>query len=366
MASIIKGQPNTTDKVNWFITVGGALNNAFEVGFRITDIVGGLPGTQIFPTTPGEFENVTSPPGRFGTGSYFAYDNTAATPWTPGTGTSLGTHRIEWRWKIISDAFFQTGREDFEVLPAGAVVPGDLYITVEDIRDLGMPDPPTDAEVLVAIEVWQTFLERACRQWFIPKTMVLALDGTDSDAIHFGVPIISIDHIKINNEDTVLDTDLFKVYSAVRYPDDRHNPRIKLVAAEDQDIFTAPLIHGQLKFRKGRQNQEVKGTFGYVEEDGSVPPLIQHALKKLVVEKLTTPIFMDPTAAPLPAPPPLVGPIVEEWVDSHKVKYGQRGGMLSPRKPGLTGITSDQEILDIIKLFRAPIGAATPAHPSFT
>ena len=368
MPGIARGQENTPSLINWFITVNGVLTDAYAVEYRIFDITGGLPGTQIFPTTPGTYEVVTNAPGKFATGSYYAYDNGNSKGWTPELTATVGTHRVEWRWKISMGSPFQAGFEDIEVLVQSAGSSADLYITVQDVRDAGLVDDTTypDDAVLAAIEIWQAFLERACRQWFVPKSLVLNVDGTDSDTLHFGVPIISIDYLKINNRDQNLEPERYKVYSAVRYPDDRHNPRIKLVNSMDLDIYTAPLFSRNLRFRKGRQNQEIKGVFGYVEEDGQPPRLIKRALTKLVIEKLTKPIYVDPSSGGSPVPPPpIVGNLLEEWTDGHKRKYGAAGGEKSPRRPGLSGFTDDPEILDIISLYKAPIGIATPAHPSY-
>lgn len=367
MPAIARGQENTTSILNWFVTVNGALTDMHEVGYQIYDITGGLPGTQIFPTTPGDWEDVSSAPGNFSVGSYYAYDSGNTQGWTPDLAEPIGTHRIVWRWKVSAASPYQSGQEDFEVLVQSAGSSADLYISVQDIRDLGMPNPPDDDTVLATIEVWQAFLERACRQWFVPKAMILSVDGTDSDTIHLGVPIISIDYVKLNDDPAELDTELYRVYNATRYPDDRRNPRIKLVPHHDLDIYTMPVSDYSLRFRKGRQNQEIKGTFGFVEEDGSVPKLIKRALTKLVVEKLTYPIFVATggTAPPTNNAPASVGDLLEEWTDGHKIKYNAVKPETKPRAPGLTGITDDPEIHDIIRLYRAPIGIATPAHQSY-
>lgn len=368
MPALARGQENTTSILNWFITVNGVLTDAFDVGFQIFDITGGLPGTQVFPATPGDWENVTVAPGNFSPGSYYAYDNTAGNGYTPPISATVGTHRIFWRWKISSGAPYQQAAEDFEVLVQSAGSTVDTYITVQDVRDAGLTDTTAypDAAVQSSIELWQTILDRACRQWFVPKTLMLGIDGTDSDTIHFGVPVISIEYIKLNNSETELDTGLYKVYNRITYPDDRRNPRVKLIRSnEHRDIFTAPIMGGDLRFRKGRQNNEIKGVFGYVEEDMSVPKPIQRALLKLVIEKLTKPVYVeDPGSSPTP-PPPIIGTIMEEWTDGHKRKYAQSGAEVSKRSPFMTGITDDQEVIEIIKMFRAPIGMATPAHWSY-
>jgi hypothetical protein len=368
MPALSRGQENTPSILNWFITVDGVLTNAYEVDFQIFDIAGGLPGTQIFPITPGDWEDVTSLPGNFAVGSYYAYDNTNSKGFTPAITASIGTHRINWRWKISDVAPYQTDSEDFEVLVQSAGSTADTYITIQDVRDAGLSDVTIypDVTVLSYIETWQAFLERACRQWFVPKTIIMKFDGTDSDAIHFGVPIISVEYMKINGSTTPLDVNLYEVYNSMTYPDDRRNPRIKLIDAyQYRDIFTQPGHVGDLLFRKGRRNNEIKGVFGFVESDMSTPKLIKRALLKLVVEKITKPIYVsDPSTLPV-QPPPILGSILEEETDGHRIKYAQPGGEVSKRSPYLTGITQDAEIIEIIKLYRNPIGCATPQHNSF-
>lgn len=370
MVAISRGQENTTDRLNFFVTVNGVLTDVFEMGYRILDITGGLPGTQVFPVTgsPPTFEDVTTGAGHFNVGSYYAFDNGAAVGWTPGLAEPLGTHRTEWRWKTFAASAFQLGCEDFEVLSESAGSSVDTYCSLQDIRDEGITAAMADdTKVLNTIAVCQEFIDRACRQFFIPKQLVLGLDGTDSDTMHFGIPIIQIDSIKLNNSTSALDPTLFRVYNQRVYPDDRRNPRIKLIRADEiRDIFTAPHVFDQLKFRKGRQNQEIIGSFGFVEPDLTTPKLIKRALCKLTILKLQNPLFTDP-AVPVTVPPapPIVGPLIEEETDDHRQKYAQAGGTLAPRRPGLTGITDDQEILDIIALYKAPIGLATPAHWSF-
>lgn len=365
MPALVRGIPGDNTDLNWFITIAGVKNDAFEVGYRIFDITGGVPGVQVFP--PSGYQVVTGTPGHFDTGSYFAYDPATLQGWAPTLGYTIGTHRIEWRWKIVSASPYVAGTEDFEVLeePEAPPTPG-LYITVADIRAEGLDaSVASDGEVLAAIILWQQMIERATRQWFDERAIVLKLDGTDSDALHLPVPIITCDYIKINDEATNLDTDSYRVYNGRDLPDDRKNPRIKLRNEQARsDIYTSSVFGRLLKFRKGRQNQEVSGTFGYTEPDGSTPELIKRALTKLVIEKLAKPIYSGSGSAPTP-PPPIVGNLLEEWTDGHKKKYGAAGGDKSPRRPGLSGFTDDPEILDIISLYKAPIGMAAPAHPSF-
>jgi hypothetical protein len=374
MPSLARGEENTTGKVNWFITINGALTDMFEVGFRIFDITAGLPGTQIFPTTPGDYETVTNAPGKFSVGSYYAYDNTAGNGWTPELTASIGTHRIEWRWKVTAGSPYQAGQEDFEVLVESAGGTTDYYATIQDIRDEGVTVAMADdTTVQTQLAIWHEFIDRACRQWFQARALTLVVDGNDSDLMPLGVPIISLDYLKLNGDTAELDPDYYRVYSSRSWPDDRRNPRIQLRGREEfRDIYTAPLAAGTMRFRRGYQNQELKGTFGFLEPDGSTPKLINRALVKLVIEKLKNPIFTDPASGsgPLgPVTPPILGPLLSERTDDHERRYGAGAGgdsAFKSRKNGLAGITSDPEILDIIRLYRAPLGVATPAHWSYT
>jgi len=362
MPALARGQENTPSIVNWFISVGGVSQDAYAVEFRVWDIVAWPTQTQIFPATPGEYENVTETPGKFSTGAYYAYDNTAGKGWTPELTTAVGTHRIEWRWKISAAAPWQGGFEDIEILQESSGGTTGTYITVSDVRKAGLTDGTKypDADVMAAIETWQAFIDRATRQWFAPRVYTAELDGTDSDALHLGVPIISIEYLQINNSGVDLSAEYYKVYSAIGYRDDRRNPRIKLTAENARpSIYNAGST--SRIFRKGRQNQIVKGVFGFVEADGSTPLLIKRALTKLVVEKLTQPIY---GADPADAPPIVVGALLEESTDGHSRKWGYAGGETAKSKPGLSGITNDPEILNIIKLYRAPIGIAVPANAS--
>jgi hypothetical protein len=243
------------------------------------------------------------------------------------------------------------------------------YITVADIRAAGLtdtvayPDPAVDAAILL----WQDVLERMCRQWFEPRDLVIKLDGTDSDTLHLGVPIISLTSLRINDNQDVLAPDHYRVYSSAGYPDDRRNPRIVLrTLADVSDIFSAPIESHRLRFRKGRQNQELTGSFGFVEADGVSTPLpIKRALTKLVIEKLTNPIPVPGSTPPVPPPPVVAGALLEEWTDGHRIRYADVFKFTENRPSPYLGITQDQEILTIVRLYRAPLAMAAPAHPSY-
>jgi hypothetical protein len=370
---LFREEENTPAKLHLSILVEDAPFDAFEVGYRILNVNAGPPGAQVFPVASGTFEAVTSGAGHVGVGEYFAYDVGGLEGWTPAPTQELGSYRIEWRWKNISSSAYQTYLEDFQIVAESVGSPGFQIISVADVRAAGVPDPPdgpSDTQIQMSILVWQSFIERACRQWFYPKDLELFVDGSDSDALHFGVPIISVSELEVNldqnNRGNLLPAASYRVYTDNQYPDNRANPRIKLsdFYSSQRDIFTMD-CDSTRKFRKGRQNQRVKGVFGCVQSDGSAPPLIKYALTKLVIEKLRRPIVPGPSSGSSGIVPPLVaGIVLEEWTDDHRLKYAQSGGVIRERAPGLTGITDDQEILTILRLYKAPIGLATPDNAS--
>jgi hypothetical protein len=351
MPRIARGEENTTSKINWFTRTLGVLTDMNLVEFQVLRIEDGLPGVQVFPLTG--WEGVTSGGGHFATGCYYAYDNAGGKGWTPGVSADLGTHRIFWRWKQYPTSDYQEGAEDFELVGAEGGA-GDTYITIADVRAEGLANPPySDTQIDSAILTWQDFLDRACRQWFLPKMLTVEFDGDGSYDAHFGVPIISVEYLRINLSSDDLDPSLYKVYS------ERQNPKIALVQpAQIRDIHQMPFTYGEVRFLKGFKNQVVKGSFGCVDENGDPPRLIQRALLKLVIEKLTRPVYG--TGAGDESSMTFAGVVIEERTDGHSIKYGTPS--FQDRRVGLSGITQDPEILDIIKLYKAPIGFASTSY----
>lgn len=342
----------------------GQLINVSELSFQIFDKVT-TPGTpiQIFPLSGRESVNLNPCPvgGRLDTGRYVA---TYTVPFT----IPIGTHEIRWFTKLSATDPEQTFAEEFQVLSEATILPGDYYISVSEVRAAGLnSQPPDDAEIQASICLWQQVLERVTRQWFRPIEIEMYLDGTDSDALHFAIPIISIEELIINNEDSALDTERYRVYNSITYPDDRKNPRIKLIDqwGYKRDIYSSQDRTNRSRFFKGRQNQYVKGVFGYVEADGSTPLLIKQAMLRLVIKDLSTPLVEDPESDILP-PPLVTGNVSEEWTDGHKIKYQISGGELKPRAPGLAGLIDDPFVQRVITLYKAPIGMATPPNPTWS
>lgn len=241
------------------------------------------------------------------------------------------------------------------------------YITAAFLRDppYNLPvDPYTDAMVNEAIPVWESAIERVCRQWFEERDAVVRMDGNGSDTLNFAVPIIECNELRINDEEVALDTEFYEVYNnRTGYPDDRKNPRICLRRGRGGDIFSRGTF-GCQKFLKGRRNQYIDGSWGYTEADGSVPPLIQRALALLVIEKLTQPSL--PLAGGTVPPAVPSGLLIEEETDDHRMRWEPAGGSTRARPAGLLGLTTNPEVLRILQLYKAPISLATPADWTYT
>jgi hypothetical protein len=134
MPSIARGEENTSGNINWFTAVNYVLTDMYLVEFRIFDISAGLPGSQVFPAGD-TWEDVSAAPGKFNTGSYYAYDNANACGWTPAVDAVLGDYRIYWRWKLESGSVYQTGAEDFVVTEDEVAIAAD-WLTLQDLYNL--------------------------------------------------------------------------------------------------------------------------------------------------------------------------------------------------------------------------------------
>lgn len=236
-----------------------------------------------------------------------------------------------------------------------AAIQGDvdpLYVSIQSIRDEGVTvSQGSDARILMLIRTWQAFIERATRQWFIPKQIELEVDGTGTKLLQLSIPIVSVTNLYINDDFTTpVGASDYVAYSGrgESERDDRKNPRIKLVSA-DNSIFTGvgPVRKETAIFEIGEKNQIVEGSFGYVEPDGSVPLPIQYALKKLVIAHLKG---LASSGGSTPA-----GPVIEEETDRHRRKWGD-----SSTASKVWPTSGDTEVDMILAQYRAPLTIRAP------
>lgn len=216
------------------------------------------------------------------------------------------------------------------------------------------PTTPQSAAALDAIiALSMAFVDRITRQWFNARALSVKIEGTNSDLMLLGVPILTLTSVVFNEEQTFSTTDEINNYflypNARGYPDDRKNPKIKL-RRDVRNVFL-DTGRGQI-FRRGRM-QVFAGTFGYLEEDGTTPLLIQRATLKYAVIK-----YIDPPGTSAADSSVEKGPMKREKTDLHEIEYfdpSKSGAATAAGAKGLAPLSGDREIDDILLMYRGPL-----------
>jgi hypothetical protein len=231
-----------------------------------------------------------------------------------------------------------------------------LYIDVDDLRAEGLTIAAGSADEVRALEriaMWQQWIENQTGLFFIPRQIVMELDGYGTNLLQLAIPIISVTSLYVNADfDTALAAADFVAYTGRGGEDgrdDRKNPRVKLVTGE-QSIFAGTGAVGRTNavFEIGEKNQRIDGSFGYVEPGGCTPGPIKYALKKLVI-KTFAPLALTGGGS-FPA-----GPMIEEETDRHRRKWSDPFvGSKAWSKSG------DMEVDFILAMYRRPIATKGP------
>lgn len=195
------------------------------------------------------------------------------------------------------------------------------------------PKAIVENEIKIAME----FIDLQCRQWFEPRSKIFRLEGRNSNVMLFNIPIISMSEIRINSETVGADLRNFEIFDGVQ---NRRNPRVKLQTGF-RNIYTS--TYGRT-FRRATYT-EFEGMYGFVEEDGSTPLLIQKAMMILVVNAIKSSIVIDSALAG-------VGALKREKTDLHETEYFQPDEVRGGSSGALSG---DIEVDRIIKMYRGPI-----------
>lgn len=157
------------------------------------------------------------------------------------------------------------------------------YCSVKDLRDESVGDDLSDLELEALIDEASSEIDRITGWFFDPRSRTYKMDGTGTRYLHLPAPIISITEIQYvwRTEDeeltTVLDPSLYVVYNRTD-PDDRFNP--KIMKTPSFRYLTSGV------WKKGIQNFDVTGTFGFVDDPGgtnTTPAQIKRACKLLVL-----------------------------------------------------------------------------------
>jgi len=205
----------------------------------------------------------------------------------------------------------------------------------------------TGAEIDAFILSAMAFIDRHTRQWFNARTFTAKFVGNNTHLWQAPVAIISVAEVRLNGETPAIPVADYIVFNGRIMPDDRRNPKIHLIN-RDPGVFRMT----SRSFRDDRQT-EVDGVWGFLEDDGTTPEMIQRATLKLAVLRcLNTPGGSASSSASSSGK----GPIKREETDLHEVEYydPRSGGSSSDKHDG-TGLSGDDEIDDIIAAFKSPI-----------
>lgn len=241
-----------------------------------------------------------------------------------------------------------TTPDRIELHDATDFVDGEAYVFRTSLTKQDM-----DLQINVAMQT----IDLYTGQWFNKREFTgankLKFEGSNTHILHFSVPIIEIISLAINEEDTVMPVEDYRVFNSRTLPDDRRNPRIKLIS-DSLNIYRTTMGSRSGRFGKFRW-QFIEGSFGFLEPDGSTPEGIKWATVRLVMKQLTTDLESDATAA---------GEVKREKVDMHEIEYFQSsdGSDSSSGSSGSGAMTGDEEVDKILKMYKAPL-AITGTDP---
>ena len=220
----------------------------------------------------------------------------------------------------------------------------DQVLTLEDATDIvdGLAYVYRSTKTLDEWNMLETLAQSTIDlytgQWFEQRDFTsenaLSIEGSNTACLHLSVPIISISSLKINNQEDEYSTEMYKVYNSFQMPDDRQNPKIKLISS-GVDIFK--YSGSQAVFYEGMFNT-IEGSFGYVESDGSTPELIKWCVARLIINYSEITDGTDKT-------------IKSEKTDLHEVTYD----IPKQSSSSSTSSTGDETVDRVLGKFKSPI-----------
>ena len=188
------------------------------------------------------------------------------------------------------------------------------YCTVEDLRAEGVSeDDYTNEQLEKLIAASCDFIDRITGQWFELREKVIRLDGRGGK--NLVLPVFLYEAFSVRADGKEIDD--YVLYNRM---DDRSYPKIFRCSG----------------WPVGRQNIEVAGQFGYVDEGGTTPPAIKRAAMKLALYNF--PSLSDSEAQEDNA---VRGLLLSETTDGHSYTLSESALAES--------ITGDAEIDGILK-----------------
>lgn len=233
--------------------------------------------------------------------------------------------------------------------------PDGEYVTVPEVRAEGLADnPPSDNQIGSRIKKWEAIVEQWTGQVFrIISPGELVFDGNNAHLLHFNLPIVALSALKINDSDTALAADDYRVYVGRQKPqDDRKNPKI-ILRPMSGSIFTGG---GQI-FVKGAE-QKITATWGFVEPDDSTPQPIKDAIIQLVIRDFAG--YFDQIFGGMTAGPGM--PTQREKTDDHEIEYAD---MAMNVQADRLGSLIPRDIRAMLAMYRHPLAIGAPEPRRF-
>ena len=195
------------------------------------------------------------------------------------------------------------------------------YCTIEDLRAEGITEEQfTDEQLEKLISNACEYIDGITGQWFEPREKIFRLDGRGGQNLVLPVFATEIEYVKVDGE--ILDDD-YVLYNRM---EDRVYPK----------------IFRNKRWKIGKLNIEVKGTFGYVDEDLTTPADIKRIAMKLALYQF--PALSDKEAL---EDQNMQGLLISETTDGHSYELSEEA--VASLKAG--AITGDSEIDDVLKKY---------------
>ena len=192
------------------------------------------------------------------------------------------------------------------------------YCTIEDLRSEGLDEEKySDDKLQNLIKLSCEYIDRITGQFFEPREMLIRLDGRDWKNLVLPYFLIETEYVEVNRK--VIDD--YIIYNRM---EDRSYPK----------------IYRNAKWPKGILNIEIKGMWGYVEEDGSTPEPIKRIARKLAMYYF--PALNDSEAQ---EEKNVKGLLISETTDGHSYEFAND----AVSNLYASSITGDNEIDSVLK-----------------
>lgn len=228
------------------------------------------------------------------------------------------------------------------------------YVTVDDVRAEGIDSADyADALVNRRILKWESIAETLTRNVFrVIEPGELVFDGNNTYRLHFNLALVEVTAVKINGDDTELDSAEYRAFTGKQKPQDhRGNPKIELLGASipSGQSTPSPWSGGGSIFKRGL-DQKITAKWGHVDPDpdtpGSfiTPPAVKESIIALVIGDLRG--YLDRYLKG--AIVPMGIPATRERTDDHEVQW-------SHTETSVTWSMIPNDIRDTLLMYRAPM-----------